>query len=505
MLFLFILLVSLARAKSDSNCASPRGSVATLIDNLQSSSWSPKLASSCFETEKEAIREELAIQLKQTLDSKGYRIDYDNYSEDPKYVDEKTSLSTVFIDPRLPDIEIVKIGDRWLIPIRAHTPIREAYKKTFSSGVSQFVNQLPPIFREVILFNIQIWQICYLLLLLLFAWILGRVVDRIIIHQISLLAKRFKLTFAADRLSLIRTPLTWMSFGLVLIYGSPNLRFSINLSQALLSFSKILVTLSFIVLLSRLLEGITSMWSSKAAKTESKIDDQLIPLVKRAFQILIWALGIIFLLQNLGVEVTALLAFGSVSGVAIALASQDTVENLFGSFVVFIDQPFQIGDWVVIDGSIEGVVEEVGFRSTRIRAFTNSLISVPNSKITKCTVNNYGRREFRRLKTTLGLRYDTPVEKIEAYLEALRNSLQENPNVKKDAIFIYFNSLSSSSLDILVYTFLDVPDWRAELAEKEAIFLRFVRMAQDLGIGFAFPTQTIELETQGSEPSLPLG
>ena len=103
---------------------------------------------------------------------------------------------------------------------------------------------------------------------------------------------------------------------------------------------------------------------------------------------------------------------------------------------------------------------------------------------------------MRRFKTTLGLRYDTPAEKIETYLEALRTNLKENPHIKQDAIFIYLNSISSSSLDIMVYTFINVPDWRAELAEKEKIFLHFMRIAQELGIGFAFPTQTIELETQ---------
>ncbi len=500
MLFLFFLFVSLANAQSEPSCSSPRASIQTLVENLQSSNWDPKRAAGCFETQNETLREELVIQLKQTLDSRGYRIDYDSYSEDPNFKDEETSLSHVAIDARLPDIELTKIEGRWLIPVHVHTSIRSAYASTFSSSISQFVNQLPPIFRESIIFDIKLWQLCYLFALLLFAWILARIVDRIIIHQLSVLAKKLKLSFAADRLISLRGPLTWMSFGFVLIYGSPNLRFSINLSQAILSLSKILVTVSFIFLLSRLLDSFMGMWSEKAAQTKSKIDDQLIPLLKRSVQILIWGLGIIFLLQNLGVEVTALLAFGSVSGVAIALASQDTVENLFGSFVVFIDQPFQIGDWVVIDGSIEGVVEEVGFRSTRISAFTKALITVPNSKITKCTVNNYGRRDFRRFKTTLGLRYDTPAEKIEAYLELVRESLKENPNIKQDAIFVYLNSMSACSLDILVYTFLDVADWRAELVQKELIILRFIRMAQELGVGFAFPTQTIELETQPPKP-----
>ena len=180
--------------------------------------------------------------------------------------------------------------------------------------------------------------------------------------------------------------------------------------------------------------------------------------------------------------------------------SKDTVENLFGSFIVFIDQPFQIGDWVVIDGSIEGVVEEVGFRSTRIRAFTNSIITVPNAKITRCTVNNFGKREMRRFKCTLGLRYDTPVEKMEAYLQEVRSILENRDSIKKEAIFVYLNKMSSFSLDIMVYTFFVVHDWREELAEKEALFLAFMNAAEKVGVSFAFPTQTIELENQSPNP-----
>ena len=121
---------------------------------------------------------------------------------------------------------------------------------------------------------------------------------------------------------------------------------------------------------------------SKAELTESKLDDQLIPLINRAGKTLVWILGVVFILQNMGVQVTALVAFGSVGGVAIALASKDTVENLFGSLVVFIDQPFQIGDYVIIDGSIEGAIEEVGFplnSHPHIRKDTDIQFPMPKS------------------------------------------------------------------------------------------------------------------------------
>ena len=217
-----------------------------------------------------------------------------------------------------------------------------------------------------------------------------------------------------------------------------------------------------------------------------------IPLVTRASKLFVWVFGIIFILQNLGIEVTALVALGSVSGVAIALASKDTVENLFGSVVVFIDQPFQIGDWVVIDGSIEGIVEEVGFRSTRIRTFVTSLVSVPNAKIANSTVDNFGRREFRRYKTTLGLRYDSKPENILNFIQAIHQYLDSHQYTEDGRTHIYFNNMGAHSLDVMVMTFLNMDDFAVENMRQIS---SQSRVLPKINLGFAFPTQTLEVES----------
>ena len=139
-------------------------------------------------------------------------------------------------------------------------------------------------------------------------------------------------------------------------------------------------------------------------------------------------------------------------------------------------------------------MEEVGFRSTRIRSVTNSLITVPNSKITSCTIDNYGKRKMRLFKTMVGLRYDTPVEKMEEYVQALREILASRTSIVQDTVYIYFTQMGSFSLDILVQAFFLVPDRRTELVEKESILLEFMRAAQRIDVGFAFPTQTLEIE-----------
>lgn len=480
-------------------CVNPKSSITNLIEQLQPDNWSPQNAAVCFEgfdgsanEKEESIRS--ATQLKQLLDARGMFLNLDDYSDDPNFINEESKKSIQVIHPKLPQVVVTKKGENWVVPKSAYNVISHSYNETFSSTFSLLLNQLPPWFQYTVIFHIKVWQIVYFILLLLASWLVGRVIDKIIINQLLTYAKKNQLQMTSQKLSQMRRPIFWMCAGFILLYGTPNLMLSVGLSRAIIWICKFIVTLSVVLLLSRMVNSLAEVMISRAKKTESKLDDQLIPLLRRVGQFLLWGVGSVFLLQNYGVDVTSLITLGSLATVGIALASKDALENLFGSIVAFVDQPFQIGDWVVIDNSIEGVVEEVGFRSTRIRAFTNSLITVPNAKITRCTVNNFGKREMRRFKCMIGLRYDTPVEKMEEYLQEIRTLLSENPAIAKDAIFVYLNKMSESSLDIMVYTFFVVPDWRAELAEKEKLFLGFMKTAQRVGVGFAFPTQTIELE-----------
>ena len=496
-LFLYILL--LMQSSFANPCINPQSSIQNLIEQLQADHWYPQKAATCFEgfegsaeEREESIR--AAKQLKQTLDARGMLLVFDDYSDDSNFTDEKTKKQTLIIHPKLPQVLLTKKGENWIVPKRSYYVIAHNYNQTFSSTASQVLNQLPPGFQYPVIFHIKIWQIVYFLLLLLTSWLVGRIIDKIIINRLLVYAKNNNLEMTSQKLLLVRKPILWMCAGLILLYGTPNLMLSVGLSRGIIWICKFIVTLSAVLLISRLVNSLAEVMMSRAAKTESKLDDQLIPLLRRVGQFLLWSVGGLFLLQNYGVDVTSLITLGSLATVGIALASKDALENLFGSIVAFVDQPFQIGDWVIIDNSIEGVVEEVGFRSTRIRAFTNSLITVPNAKITRCTVNNFGKRNMRRFKCMIGLRYDTPVEKMEEYLQEVRNLLSENPAIVQDGIFVYLNKMSASSLDIMVYTFFQVPDWRAELAEKEKLFLSFMRTAQRVGVGFAFPTQTIEIE-----------
>jgi len=235
--------------------------------------------------------------------------------------------------------------------------------------------------------------------------------------------------------------------------------------------------------------------SSKAATTTTKFDDVLVPLLRKTFKVLITAIGLVWSAYALNIEVLPLLTGLGIGGLAFAFAAKDTIENFFGSVAVVLDRPFEVGDWVVI-GDVEGTVEEVGFRSTRVRTFYNSQVTVPNATLVRATVDNYGRRRYRRVRTHIGIQYDTPPDKILAFTEGIRELVRTHPYTRKDNFQVWFHEFAASSLNILLYVFHEAPDWATELRERERLFLDIVRLADQLGIQFAFPTQTIHLHQE---------
>lgn len=252
-------------------------------------------------------------------------------------------------------------------------------------------------------------------------------------------------------------------------------------------------TMTLMWFLWQIISFITMVLEKKAAQTDNKFDDLLIPLLRVVFRFIWGAIALLMAAQFLEYDVSTLVAGLGIGSLAFALAAKDTIENLFGSVSVILDRPFQIGDWVVID-KVEGTVEQVGFRSTRIRTFYNSLITVPNSNLIKAIVDNMGQREFRRINITLGLTYQTPAQKVSEFCEGVRRIIQEQENTRKDEYQVWFKNFSESSLDIMLYCFFKVPDWTEELRAREKLLLDIYRFAEETGISFAYPTQTLFIE-----------
>ncbi|WP_428387071.1 mechanosensitive ion channel family protein [Mucisphaera sp.] len=249
----------------------------------------------------------------------------------------------------------------------------------------------------------------------------------------------------------------------------------------------------------RLIDLVGSVLTRHAEATTTRVDDIVIPLVRKTLKIFVIAIGLLYGANTLGIEVWPLIASLGIGGVAFAFAAKDTVENFFGSVAVLVDRPFDIGDWVVVDQH-EGMVESVGFRSTRIRTFYNSQITVPNANLVRAIVDNYGRRKYRRWKSTLSLQYDTPPDKLLAFAEGVRELIRHHPYTRKDYYQVWVNEFNSSSIDTLLYLFFEVPDWSTELRERERLLVDIVRLADTIGVSFAFPTTTVHLYKEEGPP-----
>lgn len=267
-------------------------------------------------------------------------------------------------------------------------------------------------------------------------------------------------------------------------------------TDALTWLKAAIVTVSssaFVWAVYRLVDIFGSYITDKSRRSDNKYDDMVVPLIVRSLKVFVICAGFIFVAEMNDWEyMTALAGFGLV-GMALALAAQDTLGNVFGSLTVLIDRPFQIGDWVQID-DVDGNVESVGIRSTRIRTFYNSVVTVPNSALTTAVVDNYGQRRYRRIKMNVGITYDTPPEKIDAFCEGIRELIRQHPYTRTDYFHVYLNGFGPSSLDIMLYCFHECPEWSTELRERHRLLLDIIRLAKNLGVEFAFPTSTLYMQ-----------
>ncbi len=340
---------------------------------------------------------------------------------------------------------------------------------------------------------LKIGQWLGLLALLVLGMLISKIFRLYISSIIESIFKRYSLLMQNQEGVHFLAPMGISFFFLTIFIGLRFLELDPSTLQWILRFTQIALTVSFVVATVRLVDVIAAFYEQKAKKTESKFDDVLIPLLRTGAKILVWSIGLIFIGHSLTLDVQNIVAGLGIGGLAFALAAKDTLSNLFGSLTVILDRPFEIGDWVKLGNGVEGNVESVGFRSTRIRTFYDSLISVPNNNLTNIHIDNMGKRTYRRFSTTLGVQYDTPVEKIEAFCEGIRQIIIKQPHTRKDYFNVYLTEMGASSLNIILYLFWKVDDYAEELTQKHRLLVDIIRLAKNLGIDFAFPTQTLHV------------
>ena len=231
--------------------------------------------------------------------------------------------------------------------------------------------------------------------------------------------------------------------------------------------------------------------ASEHLRTRS-LDSQLIRLGTRLVGLVVATVILIQGGDELGFPAYSIIAGLGVGGLAVALAAQSTIANLIGSLLIALEKPFRVGHVVRI-GTSEGTVEDVGFRSTRIRTPDNSLVTIPSSAVVNTTVENLSVRTKRRQRFFLQVTYDTPREKVEELVAHIRQLIIDHPLAEESTCQVRFNNFGESSLDILVLFHLLVEDYATELREREALLLQIMDLVKDAGVDFAFPTRTLQI------------
>jgi len=265
-----------------------------------------------------------------------------------------------------------------------------------------------------------------------------------------------------------------------------------NLRKLAVSICKVMATFGIGWILFNLVDLLDAWLERWTQRTESTLDDHLLPFIRKCLKAFILMMAAILTIQNLGYSVSGLLASLGIGGLAVALAAKDTLSNIFGSLMLILDRPFKLGDWIKA-GDMEGTVEEIGFRSTRIRTFAKTLITVPNSIIANLPLDNFSRMPKRRIKLTVGVTYATTPAQMQTAVESIRALLRSHPAIDQEFFLVNFTDFGASSLDIMVYCFTTTTVWGDYLDARQDLCLRIMRLLEAQGLEIAFPSRSVYL------------
>ena len=486
----------LARPEDFLSCASPRSAAASILHWLEPKSRDLARAITCVEGAGRSPKnvQVLADSLRNLINEKEYATVVETLSNNPNYKDPKSGNSIIAIHADLNKIILRKQSSgSWKLSRGALDQLAYLEQQTALMSPST-IAELPDWLRLDV-FGLEAWQIFALGLVFVLGLITRKALQFILRRRLAPLVQRSGASAVASLVDVFAGPGSTLVVAGILSVFYPQLGLSFAVAQVMSVIVRALFIFALVFSAYRFVDVVADQMGHRASQTESKLDDQLVPLVRKALKVLVVIGGFLFLLQNLDVDVGSLLAGLGIGGVAVALAAKDTVANFFGSLMIFVDRPFQIGDWVKV-AEVEGIVEEVGFRSTRVRTFYNSLVTIPNAHFTEASIDNMGQRQYRRTYTVLNLTYDTTPEQMEAFVEGIRAIIQASPKTRKDYYEVHLCGFGAHSLDVMVYVFFEVIDWSEELQQRHHLFLEIMRLAKALRVEFAFPTQTLHLASQ---------
>ncbi len=511
-LFLFLSLFAQSQNKGKVDLSNPNAALYTHIYNLMPENYNISKSASTVRGLPKGEAKLVAQRIKDILDGNGYVINFSKVPTDENYIDTIHFVKRTLkqnenryapFPVRLPEIYIEKYGKNWYFSEETVQNLDIIYKKTFPIDFAWFNAKFPKFFK-ITVDDILIWKPIAALINILICVILFYLLEPIMFLFLKLFQRLFFKKISDERtmatLHELAKPIVFIVIIRFIGKVLPSLQM-VKLNALVLTGLKIAETVFWIFVMLKLLKVILNFYHERKAEERTKLDRQLAPILNQVLQGIIVLIGFLHILTLFGVDASTVLAGASIGGVAVAFAAQDSVKNLIGTMVIFLDSPFQLDDWIEVAG-VEGSVERVGFRSTKIRAADTTLFQVPNSKISEANINNMGLRVFRRYTTEVGVRYDTPPELMDAFIEGIKKLIALHPSSKRQSNNVHFTSFGSSSLNIMINVYFKGLDWAQEQESKHRLHMGIVRLAAALGVQFAFPSTTMMIEQFPGQDSL---
>jgi MscS family membrane protein len=358
-------------------------------------------------------------------------------------------------------------------------------------------NQFLELFKEIWsegIFGINVSEVIVGLFIFLFFYVLRRLFARFVINRLSKIVLKSNNKLDDTIVNVIEGPLKFLPVVIGFFIASSYIDFSLKVQSFIDLFNRSLITIFIFWLLHQLVIP----FSFLIKKFEEKISKPLVDWTLRGLKILIFILAIVAILELWGIKVGPVIAGLGLFGVAVALGAQDLFKNLISGIMILMERRFTIGDVILVSGEVEGVVEQIGFRSTLVRRFDSTPVMVPNFKFAEQSVTNYTRRYHRRIRWLIGLEYRTSTLQLKNIRDDIKKLIEQDENFAKNentSYFVRVDSFSDSSIDLLVQAFTVTNDWGEFLKIKESLAVKVIEICEKNEAGFAFPSQSLYVES----------
>ena len=360
--------------------------------------------------------------------------------------------------------------------------------------IESLATHLP--FLKSQLWGNELWKYLFSLIYIFLAFYISKLMDFLTRIWLKRWAERTKTRFDNLLLELLNGPVKVVAFVIFLSIGLDIFEWPEMVQKILAKGFTVIVAITLTYMVLKFIDLLMTYWRQRThADTDGEFNKQLFPIMRKSLKVFIIVVATLVTLDNLGVNITAAIASLSIGGLAVGLAAQDTLANLFGAVSVFMDKPFRIGDRIQID-AVDGTVESIGMRSTRVRNLDGHLVTIPNKTMGNSTITNVTSRERIKTVMNIGITYDTPVEKLKQALSIIKEVYGKHPQTSE--LIMSFNKFDSSALNIMVVHFWKDSDFVASLAGLQEMNLTLKERFDREKISFAFPTQTLYLK-QDSE------